>query len=77
MATRDQLKKMLAHLDAAVPEMRRKFLGPGAFIGEFAGRAESITEAARDEDADWVFEQIDYLLQKHGYRHSTSDEEDD
>lgn len=68
MATRAQLQIMLSHLDAEVPSMRRRLPDPGAFMSAFAGRAESITEAVRDEDADWVFEQVDAILEKHGYR---------
>lgn len=67
MASRDQLLKQLTRLDADVPAMRQRLRTPAALIGTFATKAESITEAVTEEDAEWVFEQLDAILDKHGY----------
>lgn len=68
MATRDQLEQQLKKLDAEVPELRRRFFATDEFLSEFATKAESIAEAADRQDAFWALEQLETILEKHGYR---------
>lgn len=67
MASHQELLRRLAKLDADIPEMKRLYPNRGDFISEFNGHADHITDEAGAADVDWAFEQVDLLLEKHGF----------
>lgn len=68
MASRQELQRRLATLVAVMPEMKRLHPDYGDFICEFLGHADFITDAATDGNVDWAFQQVDDILDKHGFR---------
>jgi hypothetical protein len=73
MASRAELERRLKKLEADMPELRRRFPKTGEFLEEFAGHADHITDNASAADVGWAFDQVDYLLAKHGFRTVTDD----
>lgn len=63
---RTHLEKMLARLDERLPAMNRDHPEEAEFWPAFAGEADVIQDAAGAADFDWVSQQIDALLMKHG-----------
>lgn len=60
--TRAQLDVMLDALDAELPAMLEQCPDDGDFWSEFAGRADEIEEAARNEDCAYVTQRIDVMI---------------
>lgn len=67
MASRAELERRLTKLDADIPEIKRRYPVPADFIAEFAGHADHITDDATGPDANWAFDRVDALLEKHGF----------
>lgn len=67
MATRNDLERRLARLQANMPEMRQHYPNAGDFISAFAVYADGITDDAGDSDIRWAFAQIDDLLDIYGF----------
>jgi hypothetical protein len=64
--TRAELGRMLAALDTVMPAIIREHQDEGDFWSAFAGEADCIQDEAGDEDYDWVSEQLDEILSRHG-----------
>lgn len=64
--SRDELERLLADLDAAMPAMMAQYPDPGDFNSAFAGVADEITDNTAAADDAWAFEQIDGILKRHG-----------
>jgi len=65
--SRVELQRQLAKLERDVPEMQRIYPDAGDFISEFAGQADTITDAAGPADYDWALAEIDRILTTFGY----------
>lgn len=68
MASRQELQRRLAKLEADMPEMKRLYPDYGEFICEFLGHADYITDDATGANSDWAQEQVDLILDKHGFK---------
>lgn len=64
--SRDELERLLADLDAAMPAMMAQYPDPADFNSAFAGVADEITDNTTAADDGWAFDQIDAILQRHG-----------
>lgn len=64
--TREELGKLLADLDAAMPALMHAYPDPADFNPAFTALADAITDGASNEDDDWAFEEIDGILERHG-----------
>lgn len=73
MATRNDLERRLAKLEASMPQMRRQYPSAGDFISAFAVYADGITDDAGEADINWTFRQIDHLLEKYGFSNASGE----
>lgn len=64
--SRNELDKLLADLDAAVPALMAEYPDPADFNPAFAALADEITDNASVADDEWVFARIDEILESHG-----------
>lgn len=60
--TRADLDKMLDDLQAQVPAMLEQCPDDGDFWAEFAGHAEAVEDAARQEDCEYVTERMHAIV---------------
>lgn len=67
--SRDELERLLADLDAAMPAMMAQYPDPADFNSAFAGVADEITDNTAAADDAWMFDQIDGILRRHGLWH--------
>ena len=66
MATRNDLMRRLAKLEAGIPEMKRRYPSPVDFAHAFAVHADALIEDTSQPDMNWAFDQIDVLLERYG-----------
>ncbi|WP_139350566.1 hypothetical protein [Rhodanobacter sp. B04] len=64
--TRTELKRLLAKLDQSMPALMKQYPEDHNFMPVFAHMADAITEGAKPDDYDWVNDEIDWILDKHG-----------
>lgn len=71
MASRQELQRRLDKLDEEMPQLVAQYLDQDDFAYVFAeaftGIADTITDDASTADADWAFDQVDHILEKHGF----------
>jgi hypothetical protein len=67
MSSREELERRLAKLDAEMPQLLAQYVDQGDFMEAFSDRADEITDDATGEDADWIFSQVDQILERHGF----------
>ncbi len=65
-ATREELQRRLDKLAADMPALIAQYPDPGDFNSAFSGLADDINDAASPADDQWVYGQIDQLLERFG-----------